>query len=111
LGFFANDMQVRIGYLERQEGWTNLYSAAERLYSIDPNGVEARWCVEDIPLLWKGHISILDVNPNQDIHALIQARDAALLAMTRIPMKAHGHEFGTECHPSKWFSNHLLSNS
>ena len=109
LGFFDNAMQVRIGYPERLDGWTNLYSAAERLYSIDPNGVEARWCVEDIPLFWKNHISNLDVNPDQNVYQLHQARDAAMLAMTRIPMRAHGHEFGTECHPNEWFSKHFLS--
>ena len=106
--FFDRNMRVRIGYAERQAGWTNLYSAAERLYSIDPNGVEARWTQEDIPLFWKGHISKIDVNPTQDVELLKHARDAAFLAMTRIPLKAHGHEFGTECHPQKYFKNHLF---
>lgn len=109
LGFFANDMKVRIGYPDRKEGWTNLYSAAERLYSIDPNGAEARWCIEDIPLFWKNHISELDVNLDQNVYQLHRARDAAMLAMTRIPMKAHGHEFGTECHPQIWFQKHFLT--
>ncbi len=107
-GFFDGSMQVRIGYPERKDSWQNLYSAAERLYSIDPNGVEARWCVEDIPLFWKNRIGELDVNLDQDIHLLKQARDAAFLAMTRIPLKAHGHEFGTECHPQEYFKNHLF---
>jgi hypothetical protein len=109
LGFFENDMRVRVGYPERKEGWTNLYAAAERLYSIDPHGIEARWCVEDIPLFWKNHISELDINLDQDIHLLKQARDAAFLAMTRIPMKAHGHVFNYECHPKEWFTKHSLS--
>ena len=108
-GFFENDMRVRIGYPERKDGWTNLYPAAERLYSIDPNGVEARWAEEDIPLFWKSHILELDVNPDQDVDLLSQARDAAFLSMTRIPMKAHGHVFNYECHPKEWFTNHLLS--
>jgi len=107
-GFFDRTMQVRIGYSERKDGWQNLYSAAERLYSVDPTGAEARWCVEDIPLFWKGHIGELDVNLDQDIHTLKLARDAAFLAMTRIPLKAHGHEFGTECHPKNYFKNHLF---
>jgi len=108
-GFFENDMRVRIGYPERKDGWINLYPAAERLYSIDPNGAEARWTEEDIPLFWKSHILELDVNPDQDVDLLSQARDAAFLSMTRIPMKAHGHVFNYECHPKEWFTNHLLS--
>jgi hypothetical protein len=107
-GFFDKDMKVCVGYPQRRDGWTNLYSAAERLYSIDPNGVEARWCEEDIPVFWRSRISELDVNPTQDIDLLKQARDSAFLAMTRIPLKAHGHEFGTECHPPNWFKKHLL---
>lgn len=107
-GFFTNNMQVRIGYPNRKEGWQNLYAAAERLYSIDPNGHEARWCVEDIPLFWRDYISELDVNLDQDIQLLKQARDAAFLAMTRIPLKAHGYEFGSEGHPRDWFSTQLL---
>jgi hypothetical protein len=108
-GFFDCDMKVCVGYPERREGWQNLYSASERLYSIDSHGHEARWCVEDIPLFWKEHISELDVNPDQDIHTLKQARDAAFLAMARIPLKAHGHEFGTESHPENYFKKHLIS--
>ena len=108
-GFFDCTMKVRIGYPERKEGWQNLYSAAERLYSIDPNGPEARWCEEDIPLFWKGHVSELDINPKQDVFLLKQARNAAFLAMTRIPLKAHGHEFGTECFPREYFLKNLLT--
>jgi hypothetical protein len=108
MGFFENGMKVRIGYPDRKEGWTNLYSAAERLYSIDPNGVEARWVEEDIPLFWRSHISELDINPNQDRELLERARDAAFLAMTHIPLKAHGHEFGHVGHPKEWFTKHLL---
>jgi len=108
-GFFENGMKVRVGYPDRKEGWTNLYSAAERLYSIDPNGAEARWVEEDIPLFWRSHISELDINPNQDRELLERARDAAFLAMTHIPLKAHGYEFGYDSHPKEWFTKHLLS--
>ena len=108
-GFFDRTMKVSIGYPERKEGWQNLYAAAERLYSIDPNGAEARWTQADIPLFRRNYISKLDINPNQDTEILKQARDAAFLAMTRIPMTAHGHEFDTECHPANWFQKQLLT--
>ena len=109
LGFLDHNMKVRIGYPERREGWTNLYAATERLYSIDPHGAEHRWCVEDIPLFWKPCVGEFDINLDQDIAALKQARDAAFLSMTKIPMKAHGHVFNYECHPKEWFTKHLLS--
>jgi hypothetical protein len=109
-GFLDKSMRVRVGYPERKDSWTNLYAAAERLYNVDPNGAEHRWCVEDVPLFWKSHIAELDINLDQDIHTLKQARDAAFLAMTRVPMTTYGHAFNYEGHSQDWFSNHLLSN-
>lgn len=108
-GFFNYTMQVRIGYPTRHNGWQNLYAAAERLYSIDPNGVEARWTKHDIPLVWQGHIGEWEINVNHNDPLLIQARNAAVLAMARIPLKAHGWEFGTESHPKEFFQKHLLT--
>ena len=107
-GFFEKDMKVRIGYPERKDDCTNFYSAAERLYSVDPSGPEHRWCIEDMPMFWNDHISDLDVNLDQNIHQLKQARNQAMLAMTRIPMKCHGHEFNYECHPKEFFNNNFI---
>jgi len=109
-GFFDNTMRVRIGYPERLDGWQNLYSAAEWLYNANPNGVEYRWCIDDIPLFWKDHIKDLDVNLDQNIGQLYQARDAAFLAATRVPMKCFGIEFThAPSHPREFFSKHLLA--
>ena len=108
-GFFNGNMRVRIGYPDRKAGYQNLYSAAERLYSIDPNGVEARWTKHDIPLVWQGRINDWVININHDDTLLRQARNAAFLAMARIPLKAHGYEFGAESHPKEFFQKHLLT--
>ena len=108
-GFFEKDLKVRVGYPDRKEGWQNLYAAAEWLYNANPNGVEHRWCIEDIPLFWKPYISELDVNPNQDIAALKQARNAAFLAATHIPMTCFAITFTHEDHhPAEWFDKQLL---
>jgi hypothetical protein len=41
---------------------------------------------------------------------MYQARDAAFLAATRIPMKCFNIEFTYENHhPKEWFTKHLLS--
>ena len=109
-GFFERDLKVRIGYPNRKEGWQNLYAAAEWLYNANPNGSEHRWCVEDIPLFWKPYISELDINIDQDIAALKQARDAAVLASTHIPMTCFTIDFTQENHhPQEYFSKHLLA--
>jgi len=108
-GFFERDLKVRVGYPERKDGWQNLYSAAEWLYNANPNGVEHRWCVEDIPLFWKPYISELDVNLDQNVGQLHQARNAAFLAATHIPMRCFDIDFTHENHhPAEWFDKQLL---
>ena len=109
-GFFDCEMKIRIGYSERDDSATNFYAAAERLYNVDPNGTDYRWTVEDVPLFWKHHIADVDVNLDQDIHGLKQARDAAFLASTRVPMGCFGVNFDhTNSAPNEWFTNHLLT--
>ena len=108
-GFFERDLKVRVGYADRREGWQNLYAAAEWLYNANPNGVEHRWCVEDIPLFWKPYISELDVNLDQNVGQLHQARNSALIASTRVPMGCFGYTFTHENHhPAEWFEKQLL---
>jgi len=109
LGFFDKDMKVRIGYPDRKDGWINLYSASEWLYNANPNGADFRWCVEDLPMFWQEHISELDVNLDQDINILHQARNQALVAASRVPMTCFGITFDqTNTPPSDWFNKHLL---
>jgi len=93
----------------KKDGYFYINPNIDNHSCIDLNGTDAFWTLEDIPLFWKPYISEFDINIDQDIHALKQARDAAFLSMTKIPMKAHGHVFNYECHPKEWFTKHLLS--
>lgn len=107
-GFFDRQMRVRIGYNNRLDGYTNLYAASERLYAAHPTGADYRWVIEDIPLFWRQHIADIDVNLDQNILGLQQARDAAFLASTRTPMNCYSITFDhTGSAPADWFSNHL----
>lgn len=107
-GFFNKEMRIRIGYEDRVDGVTNLYAAAQFLYAAYPQGTDYRWVIEDIPLFWKKYIADVDVNLDQQIYALQQARDAALLASTRIPMSCYSINFDhTGAAPEDWFNNHL----
>jgi hypothetical protein len=109
-GFFEKNMWVRVGYPNRQNGWTNLNPASEWLYNFNPAGTDYRWTVKDIPLFWQGRISATDVAKDYDPKVMNQARDAAFLAATRVPMKCFGIEFTHENHhPKEFFKNHLLA--
>lgn len=108
-GFFEKELKVRVGYPDRKDGWINLYSAAEWLYNVSANGADFRWCTEDVPLFWQDHISEFDVNLDQNITQLHQARNASFLSATRVPMKCFDIEFDhNNSAPQDWFTNHLL---
>ena len=109
-GFFGTGMEIRIGYDQRDDTWTNFNPAAEWLYNAQPFGTDYRWAEEDIPLCWRDKIVYIDTNKNVDREQLNQARDAAFLASTRVPMKCFGIEFDhTNSAPVEWFTKHLLT--
>lgn len=106
-GFFENNMRIRIGFNDRLNDWTNFNPKAEWLYNANEAGTDYRWIEEDIPMFWRDHISEIVHSPNYDEESMHQARDAALLAMTRVPMNPYGHHFGNEGHPEQWFHKHF----
>ena len=109
-GFFENDIKVGIGYQVRDDSWTNFNPASEWLYNFHPNGTDYRWVEEDIPLFWKSRLGLVSRSPNYDSNLMYQARDAAFLATTRVPMKCFNIEFSyMNHHPKEWFTKHLLS--
>jgi len=108
-GFFENNMQVRVGYHERDNNSTNFNPAAEWLYNTNPAGTDYRWHVKDIPLFWQKHIRQIDHADDYDDILMKRARDAAFLAAARVPMKCFGIDFNhTSVPPNSWFQKHLL---
>ena len=107
-GFFEKDIKIRIGYDNRVEGWVNLNPAAQWLYTANPTGADYRWTLDDIPLFWRDRISTVDVSPNYDAALMLQARNSAVLAMTRIPMNCYNILFYQQNTPPRdWFTQHL----
>lgn len=106
--FFALDMKLRIGFSDHREGWTNLNPMAELLYAVDPSGADYRWTEQDIPLFWRDRIKLTVTNSEISATQLAQARDAAFLATTRIPMHCYSTTFDhTGAAPKDWFANHM----
>lgn len=106
-GFFENQMIIRVGKTKRDNSSTNFNPASEWLYNFSKAGTDYRWLLDDIPLFWKSHIIELDVN-YKDYQNLIQARNAAYVASTRIPMHAFGITFTHEdAVPLDWISNNI----
>ena len=107
-GFFEGAMRIRIGYGDRDPRWTNLNPQATNLYANTLDGVDYRWVEADIPLFWQGRIAEIDYSPDYDPIQMEQARDAAFLAATRIPMNCYSINFDhTGGASEEWFSNHM----
>lgn len=107
-GFFESDMKLRIGFTDHRADWTNLNPLAEWLYAANPNGADYRWTEEDVPLFWRNRIKLTATNSEISADTLAQARDAAFLATTRIPMHCYSTTFDhTGAAPADWFSNHM----
>ena len=107
-GFFDNKIHVRVGYNDHLNDWVNLNPTAQWLYAANPIGADYRWHPDDIPLFWQDKIAEIDYEPNYDPLPMRQARDAAFLAMTRVPMHCYSTDFDhTGAAPAEWFSNHL----
>ena len=108
-GFFENDIHIRIGYVERDNAWTNFNPAAEWLYNAKPSGTDYRWHANDIPLFWNDKVVEIEYDPNYDAVLMRQARNTAFLVSTHVPMKCFGTTFGyNDSAPAEWFQKHLL---
>lgn len=109
-GFFEGRMRVRYGYDDHVDDWININPASNDLYAADPNGVDYRWTLEDIPLFWRDRIIETDINPNADTELLLHSRDQNFIATTQIPMSCWNvlmDNNPTNLPPIKWYSRHL----
>lgn len=105
--FFEKTMKIRIGFQDRLVDWTNFNPESINLFNTSPYGADYRWIEEDIPLFWRNHIKQIDKPDNYDSAKMYNARNAAFLKLTRIPLKCFGVEFPPDIHPPEaWFSKH-----
>ena len=106
LNFFEKKMNIRVGYT-RDNLATNFNPTSEWLYNFNINGTDYRWLPDDIPLFWRDHIASIDVNYD-NYETLIEARNMAYIASTRIPLSTYSIKFDhTNSAPSEWFSNNI----
>jgi hypothetical protein len=74
LGFFENDIKIRYGYDDYKEGWTNINPKNNNYYAYDASGTDYKFTLNDLPLIWKDKISIIDSNTNIDEEEMLQYR-------------------------------------
>ena len=81
LGFFENDIKIRYGYDDYKEGWTNINPKNNNYYAYDASGTDYKFTLNDLPLIWKDKISIIDSSTNIDEEEMLQYRLKSIFDM------------------------------
>jgi len=80
-GFFENNIKIRYGYDDYKEGWVNINPKNDYYYAYSKSGTDYKFTLEDLPLVWKSRISIVDSNINLDEEEILQYRLKSILEM------------------------------
>jgi len=80
-GFFEQDIKIRYGYDDYKEGWININPKNPNYYAYDKTGTDYKITLEDLPLVWKNRISIIDPNPDINEEEMIQYCLKSILEM------------------------------
>jgi len=81
IGFFENNIKIRYGYDDYKEGWTNINPKNEYYYAYDKSGTDYKFTLDDLPLVWKNKISVINLNPSIDEEEMVQYRLKSVLEM------------------------------
>ena len=81
IGFFENNIKIRYGYDDYKEGWTNINPKTINYYAYDTTGTDYKFTLNDLPLIWKDKISVIDSNIKTDGDEMIQHRLKSIFDM------------------------------
>ena len=81
VGFFENDIKIRYGYDDYKEEWTNINPKNPNYYAYDITGTDYKFTLNDLPLVWKNRISVIDSNPDINEEEMVQYRLKAIFDM------------------------------
>lgn len=81
IGFFENNIKIRYGYDDYKEGWTNINPKNECYYAYNKSGTDYKFTMDNIPLVWKGKISEVDLCNKIDEIEMLQYFLQSILGM------------------------------
>ena len=77
-GFWDRDVKVAFCKEARLPGYVNVHPCLANHSSVDPNGADCKWMLEDLPLFWRDRLSDLAFGPEFDRSTLIYSRNKAV---------------------------------
>lgn len=80
-GFFEKDIKIRYGYTDYKKGWVNINPMNDDYYAYSISGTDYKFTLEDLPLVWKDRVSVVDSNPDIDETEMVQYRLKSVLEM------------------------------
>lgn len=108
-GFFDSNIKIRYGFEGHLDNWVSLNPSSNNLYSIDSNGSDYRWCIEDIPLFWKSRISETLINETNNEEHLKERRNSYYVESTKMCPWAYDISFNQlNTPPIDWLKKHFL---
>jgi hypothetical protein len=98
LGFFESEIIIKYGFDDRDTNCVNI-NPLKDLVTIDPNGTDYKFVLEDIPLFWRSRIKKIIIADSINHAAMSLARNAHYQSIGRAM---------TPFIPNDWFINHLI---
>jgi hypothetical protein len=81
VGFFENNIKIKYGYNDYVEGWTNINPKNLDYYAYNTTGTDYKFTLNDLPLIWKDKISVIDSNIDIDEDEMLTYRLKAIFDM------------------------------
>ena len=108
-GFFDRAITIKYGFDEYDPACVNI-NPLKPLRTVDAEGFDYRFALEDIPAFWKPFIREIIIAEGIDLDALDRARDEYYRAMTQINFTSGYGVFNDEksAVPADWIRNHML---
>jgi hypothetical protein len=77
-GFFEKQIKILYCSPERREGWVHVNPLYPHYRTVDPEGVDYKWVLDDIPLFWKNRVAAIEIARWFDPPQLVEARNRAV---------------------------------
>jgi hypothetical protein len=77
-GFFHDHIKISFCKEKRIDDHVHVHPCLTNYSTVDPNGADCKWMLEDIPLFWRDKIAHIEFGPEIDRSTLIHARNKAV---------------------------------
>jgi len=108
-GFWDNEINIKYGFQDRDNNFTNLNPSHSLLYAGSPVGTDYRWAPEDIPIFWKDKVNSLIKNEGINEEEMKKARNENIIKCSRENMNCYNVLFQNNHQPpEEWFKKHFI---